>query len=72
MTSQCQNCHKRKATENWLGEGSILDYIHGNYQRWCKYCVLKEQIKYAEKIVKNLPKLKRELEKEKKNEKENN
>ena len=33
---KCQKCNTREATENWLGEGSTMDYIHGNYQRWCK------------------------------------
>ena len=54
---KCQNCKVHKGTETWLGEGSVLDYAHGNYQMWCKCCVLLAQIKHAKKIANNLPKL---------------
>ena len=63
---KCQKCNTREATENWLGEGSTMDYIHGNYQRWCKRCCLEEQIKHCEKELNELPerinKFKEELE----------
>ena len=60
----CQNCNKRKATEKWIGEGSVMDYIHGNYQWWCKRCILEYQLKYAKRIAKNIPKLIKQLKKE--------
>ena len=62
MTSQikekelCQNCGKRKATINWVGHGSVMDFIHGGYERWCEVCVLKYQIKYNKQQLKELPK----------------
>jgi hypothetical protein len=55
---KCQNCGIREGTENWVGQGSVLDYAHGNYQMWCKLCVAKAQLKNAEKVVKTIPKLK--------------
>ena len=60
---KCQKCNKQEATQNWIGEGSMMDVVHGNYQRWCKGCCLKEQIAHKEKQLKKLPK---ELEKLKK------
>jgi hypothetical protein len=56
VKEMCQNCGKREATINWLDHGSIMDFIHGNYQRWCEVCVLKHQIKYNKKQLKELPK----------------
>jgi len=60
----CQHCGKRPATESWIGEGGVLAMTHGMSQAWCKLCCLQEQILYAKKIIKNFPKLKRELAKE--------
>jgi len=53
----CQNCHKREATVDWVGEGGVLDWTHGLYKKWCKVCVLEAQLKYARKIARNIPKL---------------
>jgi len=57
----CQHCHKRKATDTWVGEGSMMDAIHGAFQYWCKLCVLKAQVAYAEKHVGDLARLRKEL-----------
>lgn len=51
----CQNCGEREATVNWLGHGSSMDFIHGNYQRWCEVCALKAQIEYQTQELKELP-----------------
>ena len=64
MEGLCQNCGKRKATIKWLGHGSSMDLIHGNYQIWCKVCVLEYQIKYNKEQLKDLPKKIRKWEKE--------
>lgn len=57
----CQNCKKHKATVNWVGQGSVMDYVHGNYTRWCECCCLKEQIKNIRETVGRLPKLEKKL-----------
>lgn len=58
---KCKKCNTREATENWVGEGSMLDYVHGNYQRWCKRCCLEASIEYAERHKDDLKRLKKEL-----------
>lgn len=60
---KCQRCHERKATEVWVGEGSVMDFIHGGYERWCKKCCLEVQIAYAEKHRDDLKELKEKLKK---------
>lgn len=60
---KCQNCQKRDATENWVGNGGMMDFVHGNYQRWCKVCVLKTQIKHLKQQVRRLPILEAKLKK---------
>lgn len=61
MREICQHCGKRKATINWVGIGGVLDFVHGNYQRWCNYCATKEQLKHARKAAKRIPMLERKL-----------
>ena len=63
LKMKCQHCHAREATDNYVGEGGVLAFTHGMYQRWCRICVLEVQLEYAEKIAKNIPKLKKELQK---------
>jgi len=57
----CPNCGRRPASENWVGEGGMLDYVHGFYQRWCKLCCLKAQLEYARKQVERIPDLEKQL-----------
>ena len=38
-----------------------MDYIHGNYQRWCDYCMAEAQLKYAKERAKRIPMLERKL-----------
>lgn len=59
----CQNCNKRKGTETWVGEGSMLNFTHGYYQMWCKICCLEAQLEHAKKLADTIPKLTEELEK---------
>jgi hypothetical protein len=54
---RCQNCQKRPATMDWLGEGSVMDWAHGNYQRWCDLCAAEAQVEYAAKMAAALPDL---------------
>ena len=61
---KCQNCNKREATKCWIGEGSMLDAVHGFNQWWCMPCIIKRQYKYAKKQLKELPKRIKKLEKE--------
>jgi hypothetical protein len=60
---KCANCNKHKGTEVYLGEGSIMDYVHGNYSMWCKCCVLKAQIKYCKEAMKRIKKLEKHFKK---------
>ena len=59
----CQKCKKREATTKWVGEGGVVDFIHGMYQEWCGICCLEAQIAYAEKHKNDLKKLKEKLKK---------
>ena len=56
METKCQNCHKREANQTWIGRGSMMDFVHGNYQIWCKICVYEAQIKHLELELKRIPK----------------
>lgn len=58
---KCQKCNEREATIKWVGEGSTMDFIHGNYQLWCEICSLKEQICHAEERAAQIPILKEKL-----------
>ena len=49
----CQHCHKNPATLDWIGEGSLMDWNHGNYERWCSDCADSEQTKYWLKQTKD-------------------
>jgi RNA polymerase subunit RPABC4/transcription elongation factor Spt4 len=57
----CQNCGKREATENWVGEGGMLALTHGMYSCWCKICCLEAQLKYMREIVARIPETEAEL-----------
>ena len=53
---KCQNCGEREATKKWIGHGSVMDFIHGNYQMWCEICCLEAQIEHNDKLYQELPK----------------
>lgn len=57
----CQNCKKHKGTDLWVGDRGVFGYAHGMSQSWCKCCILKAQIDYAELAVKRLKKLRKDL-----------
>lgn len=63
MKDICQNCNKRPATTNWVGEGGTMAYVHGMYQRWCDYCATKEQLKYCKKMARAIPRLEKKFKK---------
>lgn len=58
---KCQNCNEREATEDWVGEGSMMDHIHGFSQRWCKLCCLRAQLEHAKKRAAAIPELEQEI-----------
>ena len=58
---KCQNCLKHKGTDKWVGKGSMMDVIHGNYEIWCKCCMIKAQIEHAEKRANDLENLRKKL-----------
>ena len=60
---KCQKCNYRKATVKWVGEGSVLDFVHGAYQNWCEICCLEAQIEHAQKPHVSLRELKEKLKK---------
>ena len=58
----CRCCNKRKAAISWVGEGSILDVVHGAERiPWCEICCLEAQIQYAEEFASKLPGLRLRL-----------
>lgn len=60
---RCQNCNKKRKLFVWVGEGSTMDWVHGNYQMWCEECSLKAQLKHAKKLAKKIPVLEKKLSK---------
>lgn len=59
---KCVHCHIHEASTSWVGHGGVLDYAHGFSEPWCKCCVLKEQIKYAEEQIEEIETFKKDLE----------
>lgn len=53
----CQNCGQREGTENWVGEGGTMAFIHGMHQCWCKICCCEAQLEYARKLAATIPEL---------------
>jgi len=58
---KCEKCGKHEATQTWVGEGGVLAYTHGFTRQWCRCCVLKAQLEYAERQTKRIPVIKKEL-----------
>ena len=54
---KCQNCLVREGTENWVGQGSSMDFVHGNYKMWCKLCCYKAQLENARQQRDKIPQL---------------
>lgn len=61
VTFQCANCGKRPGTISWVGEGGVLDYVHGMYQMWCELCTVEASIEYVVKQMERLPGLRKRL-----------
>ena len=57
----CRSCRRREATVNWVGDGGVMAYVHGAYQRWCNVCAVRAQIAHAEEAAASLPALRAEL-----------
>lgn len=57
----CQNCGQRPGTEKWVGNGGVMDLVHGMYSMRCKICVLKAQLEHAYKTAAGIPDLEKEL-----------
>jgi len=57
----CQNCGKHKGTENWVGQGGAMDFVHGNYEQWCKCCCLRAQITTCYEAQNRIPSLEKQL-----------
>jgi hypothetical protein len=51
----CEKCGEKETTVNWVGHGSVMDYIHGMYSRWCEYCAVEYQLKHNRKLLEGLP-----------------
>lgn len=60
---KCDNCGKKRKLTAWVGEGGMLDLVHGAYSMWCEECQWRAQLRYAEGLAKNIPSLKRKLKK---------
>lgn len=57
----CQNCEKRPATVFWVGEGSTMDFIHGNYKMWCDLCANRAALAHCRKEAERIPGLEAEV-----------
>ena len=57
----CQKCGEREATETWAPDG-LMGWVHGVSSQWCRRCVLREQLLFAEKLARTIPSLREELE----------
>lgn len=61
MSALCANCGKHVGTVNWGGEEPFFAMSHGFTTLWCKCCVLKVQLSYAENQAKRVKALRKEL-----------
>lgn len=59
--SLCAKCGEREGTMDFVAEGGVLAYVHGMYQRWCRLCVVREQLAYAKARAADIPSLEAEL-----------
>lgn len=57
----CANCKSRPATMNWSESGSGLDFVHGNYTRWCDHCAVTRQLAFARERAADIPRLEARL-----------
>jgi hypothetical protein len=57
----CRNCNERAAIGKWVGNGSVMDLVHGNYTYWCEPCMLRAQIEHAREAAERLPELEARL-----------
>lgn len=57
----CVRCQKRPGTTIWIGEGGVMDYIHGGGVPYCQRCVVECQLEYARKLTATIPDLERQL-----------
>lgn len=58
----CTNCKSRRASVNWVGSGGgVLDYVHGNYTRWCEFCAVTTQVAHCRDAASRLPELEARL-----------
>ena len=59
---KCQHCGKHEATIKWVGEGGVMDFVHGNYKDICQCCSLKMQLEHAKAMAARIPELMAALE----------
>jgi hypothetical protein len=57
----CQNCKQNPATTNWTGEGGVIAFVHGAYQRWCDVCCVTAQLEHARAMAAQIPDLEAKL-----------
>lgn len=50
----CANCEKHPASVQWVGEGGVLDFVHGHYSWWCSCCALRAQLAFARKQARRI------------------
>lgn len=58
---RCVNCFTRPGTENWVGNGGVVGYVHGIYERWCSLCVARAQLKHCEDAAARIESLRAEV-----------
>ena len=57
----CAKCGRHPATVRWVGEGGFLAFTHGMYEWWCRCCADREQLNYARKMARRIPRLQKDL-----------
>lgn len=58
---KCQSCGEHEATLVWIGEGSLLDFVHGFHENWCEICTVKVQLEKAREMAAKIPELEAKL-----------
>ena len=57
----CLKCGREAETSVYVGDGGMMDVIHGGGQQWCELCIVRGQIAYVRDQAARLPDLEAKL-----------
>jgi hypothetical protein len=58
----CTNdCDHLAEPTPWVGHGSAMDLVHGNYTWWCTCCMIDAQLEDARASADRIPQLEKDL-----------